>query len=100
MIFQILADPARHRDLDGSGMLQGLVSGSRISSVGDVFVMKMYFTERADISHGAIWVESMNRTLERLDGLVHPAARNSSWCGLAPVRIFVAIDGPWKQVGP
>jgi hypothetical protein len=23
VIFQILADPARHRDLDGSGMLRG-----------------------------------------------------------------------------
>ncbi len=45
VIFQVLADPDRHRDLDGSGMLQGVVSGSRISGVGDVFVMKMYFTE-------------------------------------------------------
>ena len=44
-IFQILADPVRHRDLDGSGMLQELVSGGTISGVGDVFVMKMYFTE-------------------------------------------------------
>jgi hypothetical protein len=45
VIFQILADPGRHRDLDGSGMLQGVVSGTAISGVGDVFVMKMYFTE-------------------------------------------------------
>ena len=45
VIFRVLADPAGHRDLDGSGMLQGVVSGSRISGVGDVFVMKMYFTE-------------------------------------------------------
>jgi hypothetical protein len=44
-IFQILADPGRHRDLDGSEMLQELVSGTTISGVGDVFVMKMYFTE-------------------------------------------------------
>ena len=44
-IFQILADPGRHRDLDGSGMVQEVVSGSAISGVGDVFVMKMYFTE-------------------------------------------------------
>jgi hypothetical protein len=142
VIFQILADPARHRDLDGSGMLRGVVSGSRISGVGDVFVMKMYYTElgdyemnnhvveyepdrrigwepeagrghpnaapeasrparwgqrwsfelspdgpdaiivteifdcsrvpedaRADISHGTIWIESVNQTLERLDHL-------------------------------
>jgi hypothetical protein len=141
-IFQILADPVRHRDLDGSGMLQELVSGGTISGVGDVFVMRMYFTElgyyemnnhvveyeadrrigwepeagrghpnavpeaerqarwgqrwsfeltpdgpdativteifdcsrvpedeRADIDNGNIWVESMARTLERLDEL-------------------------------
>jgi hypothetical protein len=141
-IFRILADPGRHRDLDGSGMLRGAVSGTTISGVGDVFVMKMYFTElgdyemnnhvveyepdrrigwepaagrghpnaapeasrqarwgqrwsfeltadgpdaaivteifdcsqvpedeRVDIDNGRIWVESMNRTLERLDAL-------------------------------
>ena len=141
-IFQILANPVRHLELDGSGMLRGAVSTTMISGVGDVFVMKMYYSElgdyemnnhvvdyeadrrigwepevgrghrdaapssqaetrwghrwtyqltpdgpdativteifdcsrvpedeRADISHGAIWVESMNRTLERLDGL-------------------------------
>jgi len=42
-LFQILADPRRHRDLDGSGMLRGVMSGTAISAVGDVFVMKMYF---------------------------------------------------------
>ena len=148
-IFQILADPGRHRDLDGSGMLRGVVSGTTISGVGEVFVMKMFFTElgdlrdeqpcrrvragpahrlgagggprtpnaapeasrearwghrwsfeltpdgpdaaivtevfdcsrvpedeRVDIDNGGIWVESMNRTLERLDGLcTRPSCR-------------------------
>jgi hypothetical protein len=45
VIFRILVDPGRHRDLDGSGMLRGVVSGATISGVGDVFVMKMYFSE-------------------------------------------------------
>jgi hypothetical protein len=44
-IFQLLADPGRHRDLDGSEMVQGVVSGSVVCGVGDVFVMKMYFDE-------------------------------------------------------
>jgi hypothetical protein len=44
-IFQVLADPGRHRDLDGSGMLRGVVSGAVIYGVGDVFVMKMYVDE-------------------------------------------------------
>ena len=47
-IFRLLADPGRHRDLDGSGMLQGVVSGTTISGVADVFVMQMYFEELGD----------------------------------------------------
>jgi hypothetical protein len=45
VIFLILADPGRHRELDGSGMLRGMVSGTTICGVGHVFVMKMYFDE-------------------------------------------------------
>lgn len=44
-VFRLLADPGRHRELDGSGMLRGVVSGTAISGVGDVFVMKMYVDE-------------------------------------------------------
>ncbi|MGD0069837.1 MAG: hypothetical protein ABSB76_41310 [Streptosporangiaceae bacterium] len=47
-IFQVLADPGRHCDLDGSGMLRGVVSGAAICGVGDVFVMKMYVDELGD----------------------------------------------------
>jgi uncharacterized protein YndB with AHSA1/START domain len=41
-IFQILADPERHRDIDGSGTLRGAAPGAVISGVGDVFVMRMH----------------------------------------------------------
>lgn len=44
-IFQVLADPVRHQEFDGSQMLRGAVSTAAISCVGDVFVMKMYFSE-------------------------------------------------------
>ena len=44
-IFRVLADPRRHTELDGSGMLRGTVTMTPISGVGDVFVMKMYFSE-------------------------------------------------------
>jgi hypothetical protein len=47
-IFQILANPARHQEMDGSGMLRGAVSTTLISGVGDVFVMKMYFSRLGD----------------------------------------------------
>ena len=44
-IFQVLANPARHQEFDGSGMLRGPVSPAMISAAGDVFVMKMYYSE-------------------------------------------------------
>jgi hypothetical protein len=47
-IFAILADPKRHPDLDGSGMVRGAVSDTVVTGVGDVFVMKMYYAEHGD----------------------------------------------------
>ncbi len=47
-IFQILANPTRHLELDGSGMLRGAASSAVISGVGDVFVMKMYYSDLGD----------------------------------------------------
>jgi hypothetical protein len=41
-VFELLATPGRHLDMDGSGMLRGTDS-ARITGVGDVFVMNMYF---------------------------------------------------------
>ncbi|GAA4720739.1 polyketide cyclase [Phytohabitans rumicis] len=48
VIFQVLANPARHLDLDGSGMLRGAASDKVITGVGDVFVMRMYYTRHGD----------------------------------------------------
>jgi hypothetical protein len=41
-IFEILANPHRHMDFDGSGMLRGAVVDRPISEVGDTFTMKMH----------------------------------------------------------
>jgi hypothetical protein len=41
-IFEILADPQRHMDFDGSDMLRGAVLDHAISGVGDTFTMKMH----------------------------------------------------------
>ena len=41
-VFALLADPARHTEIDGAGMLRGLESGaSPVTAVGDRFVMNM-----------------------------------------------------------
>jgi len=42
VIFKILADPQRHVDFDGSGMLRGAVLDRPVSDVGDTFTMKMH----------------------------------------------------------
>jgi hypothetical protein len=47
-IFQVLANPVRHLEMDGSGSLRGAASTAMISGVGDVFVMKMYFSHLGD----------------------------------------------------
>jgi hypothetical protein len=41
-IFEILANPQRHMDFDGSDMLRGAVLDRPITAVGDTFTMKMH----------------------------------------------------------
>jgi hypothetical protein len=42
VIFKILANPQRHVDFDGSGMLRGANLDRPISEVGETFTMKMH----------------------------------------------------------
>jgi hypothetical protein len=46
-LFAVLADPAKHPGIDGSGMLRES-SDPAISGVGDEFTMKMYHANRGD----------------------------------------------------
>jgi uncharacterized protein YndB with AHSA1/START domain len=41
-IFAILAEPGRHHEFDGAGMLRGVEGNATVSGVGDQFVMNMY----------------------------------------------------------
>ncbi len=47
-LFAVLADPARHPYIDGSGMLRRAVSSSAITGVGDTFTMSMHNAEMGD----------------------------------------------------
>jgi uncharacterized protein YndB with AHSA1/START domain len=47
-IFSILARPAAHPDVDGTGMLRTAVEDMVISKVGDVFAMNMFNDEMGD----------------------------------------------------
>lgn len=76
-IFRILADPARHRDLDGSGMLRGGVFGDVLSGVGDVFVMRMYYERHGDYEmHNHVVAYEQDRRIgwEPRPGRGHPDA--------------------------
>ncbi len=42
LIFEILANPQRHMDFDGSDMLRGAVIDRPMSGVGDTFTMMMH----------------------------------------------------------
>jgi uncharacterized protein YndB with AHSA1/START domain len=84
-IFRVLANPARHPDLDGSGMLRSVVTNRVISTVGDVFVMKMYFDRLGDYEMNNRVVEfEPNRRIawEPEPGQGHPDAASE---GAAPV---------------
>jgi hypothetical protein len=41
-VFAIIADPQRHTEFDGSGMLRGSESDQPITGIGDVLIMTMY----------------------------------------------------------
>ena len=47
-IFRVLADPRRHLEIDGSGMLRGAATDHPVTGVGDVFVMRMHFSRLGD----------------------------------------------------
>src|SRR6516165_307113 len=42
LIFDILANPQRHVEFDGSDMVRGVVQNRPISEVGDTFTMRMH----------------------------------------------------------
>ncbi len=47
-IFAVLADPARHVEIDSSGMIRGLDRGEKITANGATFVMNMNNERRGD----------------------------------------------------
>jgi len=52
-IFRLVADPARHVDIDGSGMLQAAPGARPLTAVGQTFDMDMDRRPLGDIPHMA-----------------------------------------------
>jgi hypothetical protein len=81
-IFAILTDPARHLDLDGSGMLRGAVTTERITGIGDVFVMRMYFVALGDYemnNHVVEYERDRRIGWEPEAGRGHPGEGGGRW---------------------
>jgi uncharacterized protein YndB with AHSA1/START domain len=47
-VFALLVDPAKHPEIDGSGMLRSATSSGALSGVGDAFTMQMHNDEMGD----------------------------------------------------
>ena len=80
-VFGVLADPARHVELDGSRMLRSAVTSSPITRVGDVFVMKMHNSRLGDYEMNNHVVEyELDRRLswEPEAGHGHPNAASAN----------------------
>jgi hypothetical protein len=82
LIFGVLADPGRHTELDGSGMLRGAVTATPIAGVGDVFIMKMYFSALGDYemnNHVVEYEQDRRIAWEPEAGRGHPEAGEGRW---------------------
>jgi hypothetical protein len=76
-VFAILADPTKHTELDGSGMLRGAVTTRPVSGVGDVFTMRMFFSELGDYemnNHVVEYEPNLRIAWEPEAGRGHPNA--------------------------
>jgi hypothetical protein len=83
-VFRLLADPARHPDLDGSGLLRAAVADALVSGVGDVFVMRMYYERYGgyEMNNHVVAFEPDRRIAwEPRPGRGHPdaAAPDAAW---------------------
>jgi uncharacterized protein YndB with AHSA1/START domain len=88
-IFKLLADPDRHPEFDGSGMLRPGARNTVIVGVGDVFVTKMFFSAMGDYEmHNRIVVFDADRCIAWEPGNPDLARNGSRW------RFDLAPDGP------
>lgn len=48
LVFALLADPTKHPEIDGSGMVRSAMSSDSITGVGDTFAMRMHNDEMGE----------------------------------------------------
>ncbi len=79
-IFNLLADPDRHPEFDGSGMLRPGSNNEVVVRVGDVFITKMYFTAMGDYEmHNHVVEFEPDRCIAWEPGNAELARNGSRW---------------------
>jgi uncharacterized protein YndB with AHSA1/START domain len=99
-IFKVLADPDRHPEFDGSGMLRPGACNPVIAGLGDVFVTKMYFAVMGDYEmHNRIVVFEADRCIGWEPGVrdADPAKAENRRNG-SRWRFDLTPDGPQATV--
>jgi len=89
-LFEILANPQRHADFDGSDMLRGATSNRLISGVGDTFTMKMHRLGRDYIMVNHVVVYEQDRRIAW-----EPAPGDVATAGGDPARVGVPAGYRW-----
>ena len=99
-IFKLLADPGRHPEFDGSGMLRPGARNEVVTGVGDVFVMKMHFPAMGDYEmHNRVVAYEPDRCIGWEPGMrdTDPASSEATRNG-SRWRFDLAPDGPAATV--
>ncbi|SDX76817.1 Uncharacterized conserved protein YndB, AHSA1/START domain [Modestobacter sp. DSM 44400] len=102
-LFAVLADPRRHVQVDGSGMLQADVHASPITGVGQVFTMAMHYPALGDYrtdNHVLEFDEGRRIAWTTAREGQPPAGVRWSWAlePLAGERTTVVHTYDWSQV--
>lgn len=73
-VFDLLATPQRHPELDGAGMVRAVASGpERVGAVGEVFVMDMHADDLGDYQMSNEVVDFAEGTTIGWAPSIHPA---------------------------
>jgi hypothetical protein len=103
-IFRVLANPQRHLEIDGSGMLRGAVSDAVVTGVGDVFTMRMYYVEHGDYemdNHVVEFEQDRRIGWEPWTGRGHPDTAAGSTAEVRWGHVWgyeLAPDGPGATI--
>ena len=92
-IFEILANPERHMDFDGSDMLRGAVINRPISGVGDTFTMKMHRLGRDYLMVNSVVVFEQDRRI-----FWEPAPGDVPTAGGDPSKVGIPAGYRWGYI--